>query len=212
MYFLIDNDFPPVELADENGLLAIGGQLSPESILKAYPLGIFPWYNEDDPIMWWSPDPRMALFPGNLHLSSSMRQVLRKKQFSFTIDKAFDKVIAACRETRMKNEGSWIHPEIIQTYTSLHHRGFAHSVEAWYGNELAGGLYGLLIGKVFFGESMFSKKNNASKAALAYLCHYCLENDIRLIDCQVANPHLESMGAIDIGREEFLMLLQKYCT
>jgi leucyl/phenylalanyl-tRNA---protein transferase len=203
MHFLIDHEFPHPSLADENGLLAIGGDLSPETLVAAYQLGIFPWFNEDEPILWWSPDPRLVLYPKEIKVSKSMKQVLKRGDFSFSIDTCFEEVIAACRDTRSE-EGTWISPEITDAYTSLHHLGLAHSIEVWQHDVLVGGLYGVQLGKVFFGESMFSKVSNASKAGLIYWCLHCLQSGIELIDCQQSTAHLKSMGAREISREEFL--------
>jgi len=208
MYFLLDDIFPPVENADENGLLAVGGNLDPSTLLNAYCKGIFPWFNEDEPILWWSPDPRIVLYPANVNISKSMKQVLKKNIFTYTINKAFDKVIDSCREQRQKEEGTWISPGIVEAYIALHKDGHAHSYEVWMENELVGGLYGIEMGKCFFGESMFSAVSNASKAALIFLCKELVSRNFILIDCQVSNPHLKSMGAIEIPREEFMRELE----
>jgi leucyl/phenylalanyl-tRNA---protein transferase len=189
--------------------LAIGGDLEPETLIKAYRLGIFPWYNEDEPICWWSPDPRLVLFPKEVKVSKSMKQLLRKGTFQFTLNQEFSAVIQTCREIRVDN-GTWISPDIIDAYTHLHHLGLAHSVEVWDGENLVGGFYGVQLGKVFFGESMFSLVSNASKAALIYFCLHCLEEGIELIDCQQSTNHLISMGAKEISRQDFLDFLEKY--
>ncbi|MGG9963401.1 leucyl/phenylalanyl-tRNA--protein transferase [Ferruginibacter sp. SUN106] len=202
--------FPDVELADEEGLLAIGGDLSTERLLLAYKKGIFPWYNEDEPICWWCPDPRFVLFPQELKVSKSMQTVLNNGSFRFTINKAFDKVIANCKSvTRKGQDGTWIQPEVIEAYTKLHQSGFAVSAEAWAAGELAGGLYGVLLGNVFFGESMFSKKSNASKFAFINFVRYLQKQNIKLIDCQIYTSHLESLGAKMIDRQLFSEILAK---
>ena len=204
--------FPPVELADKDGLLAIGGDLSVERLLLAYRKGIFPWYNEDESILWWSPDPRFVLFPNELKLSKSMKAILNKDSFEFSINKAFTEVINNCRSIPRKGqEGTWIQPSIIKAYSRLFESGYALSAEAWKEGELAGGLYGVLIGKIFFGESMFTKNENASKFALYKLIHYLEKKGLALIDCQVYTPHLESLGARMIKRKEFIDLVSKLC-
>ena len=202
--------FPPPESADDDGLLAIGGDLSEERLLLAYRQGIFPWYNEDEPISWWFPNPRFVLFPGELNISRSMRTVINNGSFQFTIDKSFDTVISNCRNVFRKDQsGTWLSPDIIGAYTRLHNLGYAHSAEAWHKGELAGGLYGVLIGKVFFGESMFSKKNNASKFAFIKYVTHLHKQGIQLIDCQVYTPHLESLGARMISKSDFSALLKR---
>jgi leucyl/phenylalanyl-tRNA---protein transferase len=208
--FILTNEiiFPAVELADEEGLLAIGGDLSTERLLLAYKKGIFPWYNEDEPICWWSPDPRFVLFPQELKVSKSMQTVLNNGSFRFTINKAFDKVIANCKSvTRKGQDGTWIQPEVIDAYTTLHQLGFAVSAEAWAAGELVGGLYGVLLGNIFFGESMFSKKSNASKFAFINFVRHLQKQGIKLIDCQIYTSHLESLGARMIDRKLFSDLL-----
>jgi leucyl/phenylalanyl-tRNA---protein transferase len=210
--FLLNSNitFPPVEAADEEGLLAIGGDLSSERLLLAYKKGIFPWYNQDEPICWWSPNPRFVLFPKEIRISKSMQTVLNNGSFRFTINKAFDKVIASCKTiTRKEQEGTWIQPEVIEAYTKLHELGFAVSAEAWQQGELAGGLYGVLLGNIFFGESMFSKKSNASKFAFINLVKHLQKQNIKLIDCQVYTAHLESLGARMIDRKLFTEILAK---
>lgn len=203
-------EFPPVETTDEEGLLAIGGDLSTERLLLAYKSGIFPWYNEDEPICWWCPDPRFVLFPKELKVSKSMQTVLNNGTFRFTINKAFDKVIANCKSiTRKGQDGTWIQPEVIAAYTKLHQLGFAISAEAWKDGELVGGLYGVLLGKVFFGESMFSKQSNASKFAFINFVRHLQKQGIVLIDCQIYTSHLESLGARMIDRKLFSEILAK---
>jgi leucyl/phenylalanyl-tRNA--protein transferase len=201
--------FPPPELAEDNGLLAIGGDLSESRLLLAYSMGIFPWYSEDDPLLWWSPDPRLVLFPEELKLSRSLKQTIRKGAFSVTIDTAFEAVVRACAEMHTKKDGgTWITREMIESYARLHRSGYAHSVECWAGDELAGGLYGVSLGSAFFGESMFAKKSNASKVAFAALVRQLKAWNFSLIDCQVTTPHLISLGAREISRAEFMELLE----
>jgi leucyl/phenylalanyl-tRNA--protein transferase len=211
MFLLTDElIFPPAEMADEEGLLAIGGDLSTDRLLLAYKNGIFPWYNQDEPICWWSPNPRFVLFPHQLKVSKSMQTVLNNGSFRFTINKAFDKVIANCKSiTRKDQEGTWIQPEVIDAYTKLHQLGFVVSAEAWAAGELVGGLYGVLLGKVFFGESMFSKQSNASKFAFINFVKHLQKQNIKLIDCQIYTSHLESLGAKMIDRKLFGEILAK---
>lgn len=200
--------FPPVEDATDEGLLAIGGDLSVERLLLAYRNGIFPWFNEDEPPLWWCPHPRCVLFPDELYVSKSMQQLLKRKEFTITINQAFEEVVFLCGYTRKDKEGTWITDEILDSYSQLHRLGFAVSVEAWKNNELVGGLYGIKMGKVFFGESMFSKLSNASKYAFITYVQQLQKESVKLIDCQVYTPHLESMGARMIEREEFLNILK----
>lgn len=202
--------FPPVELSEPDGILAIGGDLSPERLILAYQSGIFPWYNEGEPILWWSPDPRMVLYPAELKVSKSMAQVLRSGKFRVTLDTAFADVMTACAETNRKGQpGTWINRDMIKAYTQLHERGYAHSVEVWDGDSLVGGLYGVALGKVFSGESMFSKASNASKAGFITLVRWLQQQGFHFIDCQTHTPHLESLGGRLIPRERFLMELQE---
>jgi len=208
--YLLDESlwFPPVEEATYDGLLAAGGDLSVDRLLLAYSNGIFPWYNEDEIPLWWSPDPRFVLFPDELKVSKSMRQLFKKNVFEFRVNTAFTDVVQNCSRVKRKGEnGTWINSEIIAAYTALHSLGYAHSAEAWWGGELAGGLYGVLLGNVFFGESMFSLKDNASKYAFICWVQVLREQGIRLIDCQVYTPHLESLGARMITRAEFVQML-----
>jgi leucyl/phenylalanyl-tRNA--protein transferase len=208
--FLLNNtlSFPPIEMADEDGLLAVGGDLSTERLLLAYRNGIFPWYNEDEPICWWCPDPRFVLFPAELLISKSMRTVLNNDSFQFTINNAFQEVIQNCKTiTRKGQAGTWISPAIQKAYTRLHELGFAHSAEAWQGGKLVGGLYGIRMGTVFFGESMFSSSPNASKYALIRYVQEIAKEGVQLIDCQVYTSHLESMGARIITRDAFARML-----
>jgi leucyl/phenylalanyl-tRNA--protein transferase len=210
--FLPDDNiwFPPVEDALPDGLLAIGGDLSEERLLLAYRSGIFPWYNEDEPPIWWSPDPRFVLFPEELKVSKSMQRVIKKEEFTFKADTAFSEVIQNCGRVKRKGmDGTWISDDIIEAYTGLHYSGYAHSAEAWQGDKLVGGLYGLLLGKVFFGESMFNKATNASKFAFIKWVEVLKEKGVVLIDCQVHTEHLESLGARMIPREEFIEILRE---
>jgi leucyl/phenylalanyl-tRNA--protein transferase len=201
--------FPPVERAVKNGLLAVGGDLSPERLLAAYREGIFPWYSEREPLLWWSPDPRFVLFPEELRVSRSMRQFLKKQPFRITFDHAFRSVIAACRKPRPGQDDTWITPEMQEAYIAFHVLGYAHSVEVWQEESLVGGLYGVSIGHAFFGESMFSTGANASKAALITLVSGRPDLHFNLIDCQVETPHLGSLGARPIPRREFRALLKE---
>ena len=201
--------FPDVSsaLQDPDGLLAMGGDLSAERIITAYSKGIFPWYGEDQPILWWSPDPRTVLFPARFKVSRSLRKTLRKGRFQVTMDCAFADVIHACAAPRRAASGTWITRDMAAAYTALHHRGHAHSVECWLDEQLAGGIYGVAIGKIFFGESMFSKTADASKVALAYLCNTVKP---KLIDVQVYSRHMERMGAEMIPRARFIEYLNRY--
>ena len=210
--YLLSKDliFPPVHLADKYGLLAFGGDLSAERLLLAYKSGIFPWYNQEEPIVWYSPDPRMVLFPKKLKISKSMKQVIRKNQFRATFNQNFEEVIANCKNSYREGQGgTWITDEMEQAYINLHNLGVAKSVEVWDGNELVGGLYGIDLGHVFCGESMFSKVSNASKFAFIYLVQKLEKEHYSLIDCQVYNEHLDSLGAEEISRSEFLTYLKK---
>jgi leucyl/phenylalanyl-tRNA--protein transferase len=202
--------FPPVTDADEDGLLAVGGDISPERILYAYQQGIFPWYSEEIPL-WWSPNPRFVLFPDELYISKSMRTLLKRNAFKVTINQAFTQVINACGTVeRPGQDGTWLNADMQQAYTQLHQMGYAHSVEAWYNNTLVGGLYGLRIGQVFFGESMFSTMSNASKYAFISFVQQLQTEGVQLIDCQVYTNHLASLGAMMIPRNEFLAYLRKW--
>jgi leucyl/phenylalanyl-tRNA--protein transferase len=209
-FFLLDeqDNFPDVELADEDGLLAFGSNLSTETLLKAYKKGIFPWYNENEPICWYSPNPRFVLFPGKLKISSSMKTVIKSNAFKFSVDKGFPEVIKNCRMVKRKGDpGTWISDEIERAYITLFEKGFAHSAEAWHNKELAGGLYGVRLGKVFFGESMFASQSNASKFAFIKYVRLLQAQGVELIDCQVYTQHLESLGAEFISRKDFTRLL-----
>lgn len=200
--------FPPPQLAEKNGLLAVGGDLSPERLLLAYRMGIFPWYTAGDPILWWSPDPRLVLFPGCLHVSKSLQKVLDRNRFHVTMDRAFETVITACAAIRRaQGDGTWIGPDMITAYCTLHQLGFAHSVETWQADELCGGLYGVSLGGFFFGESMFANISNASKVALVFLTRYLMQHSFDMIDCQVTTHHMVRMGAVEMPREQFLSKL-----
>jgi len=203
--------FPPVNLADEDGLLAVGGDLSIERLKLAYSNGIFPWFNEGEPILWWSPNPRCVLFPKDFKTSKSMKQHLRKNNFKISFDSDFEAVIRNCQEIERKGQdGTWITQDVINAYLQLHVEGYAHSVEVWdLQGELIGGIYGVSFGKVFFGESMFSKKSNASKTAMFYLVQKLLDWEFEVIDCQIHNSHLESLGAVMIDGELFQDILNK---
>ncbi len=210
--FLLSDElaFPPVELAEHDGLLAVGGDLSPERLLLAYREGIFPWFTEDTEILWWSPDPRLVLFPDELRISRSLRQTIKKGLFSITLDRAFSEVIRACAEVHSLKDGdTWITPSMIDAYTRLHQMGYAHSVEAWSGGKLVGGLYGVSLGSAFFGESMFTRVSNASKVAFVFAVKQFKKWGFRLIDCQVTTEHLKRFGARQIKRAEFLRLLKE---
>lgn len=209
--FALDKEllFPPVHLAEPDGLLAIGGDLSPERLLIAYRNGIFPWY-EGEHILWWSPDPRFVLFPDELKISKSMKPLLNKNVFEFTTNKAFKQVIQHCKESkRPGQQGTWITDEVEKAFCKMHELGFAHSAEAWNNDELVGGLYGIKMGKVFFGESMFSKESNASRFAFIKYAQQLKEEGIELIDCQIYTEYLESFGARMIERKEFIKLIKK---
>ncbi len=202
--------FPDPEQADEQGLVAIGGDLSPEYLLSAYAQGIFPWFSKGDPILWWSLDPRMVLFPENLKVSKSLRQVIRSGRFEIQIDTAFEKVIKQCSKIERKGQdGTWITREMISAYIRLHELGYAHSFETFMENRLVGGLYGVSLGKAFFGESMFFLERDASKFALFHLVNWCTGHDFHFIDVQQSTAHMKSLGAIDIRRSDFLERLKK---
>jgi leucyl/phenylalanyl-tRNA--protein transferase len=203
--------FPPLAkaLRSPNGLLCAGGDLSPGRIVEAYSQGIFPWFSEGDPILWWSPDPRMVLFPEELKVSRSLRKTVARRPYEVRIDTAFRAVMEACAAPRDGQGGTWIVPEMVEAYTALHEMGFAHSYESWRDGELVGGLYGMALGKVFFGESMFARAPDASKVALVHLVERLRTADYRVIDCQQATAHLASLGAREIPRKAFAQLVRE---
>ena len=210
MFLLSDKIyFPPVESADADGLLAIGGDLSSERLLLAYRSGIFPWFNEEDPICWWSPDPRFVLYPPEIRISKSMQVVFKKDIFQFTTNTAFKAVITNCQNVYREGQGgTWITDEMKAAYIELHRLGFAHCAEAWIGDELVGGLYGIRLGNIFFGESMFSHCSNASKFAFISYVRQLEKENVQLIDCQLHTNHLESLGARMISRADFSLLVR----
>jgi leucyl/phenylalanyl-tRNA--protein transferase len=212
IFYLSDHhhSFPDPSLANDRGILAIGGDLSTGRLLEAYRVGIFPWYNEEDPILWWTPDPRCVLFPADLKVSKSMRPYLNQPKFDLTVDQAFLEVIQACGSSRRgpNGEGTWITPAIIDAYCQLHEMGYAHSVEVWSGDELVGGLYGIQLGKCFFGESMFSLVPNASKFGFIRMVRGLENKGFTLIDCQQETRHLKSLGATVIPRDRFQQILR----
>lgn len=209
-----DLRFPAVEHATPEGLLAIGGDLQTERLLEAYRHGIFPWYNEGQPILWWSPDPRTVLFPDRLHVSRSLKRSLRPGRFLVTFDRSFDRVVRHCAGPRPQHPegGTWITPAMIEAYVALHEQGYAHSVETWQGDQLVGGLYGVAIGSAFFAESMFTKVDDASKVALVSLVRQLRAWSFRIIDCQQSSPHVLRLGAEDIPRREYIEHLSKAVT
>lgn len=202
---------PDRALTEPDGLLAAGGNLTPRRLLRAYRMGIFPWYSADQPILWWSPDPRLVLLPECLKVSRSLCKTLRKRVFTITADTAFEQVVAACAGPRQGEPGTWITSEMYRAYCRLHRLGHAHSIETWQQGELVGGLYGVALGQVFYGESMFSWISDASKIALVALTAQLQRWEFAVIDCQVTTAHLLSMGAVDIPRSSFLQLLERYC-
>jgi leucyl/phenylalanyl-tRNA---protein transferase len=204
--------FPPLEQAldDPAGLLAAGGDLSTERLLAAYRRAIFPWYSPGQPVLWWSPDPRAVLFPAEFRCTRSLSKTLRNGGFEIVIDRDFPQVIAACAAPRPQSLGTWITPEMMDAYVELHRRGYAHSIETWRGRELVGGLYGVRLGGVFFGESMFSRESDASKVALARLVEACRTAGIVVIDCQMSSAHLESLGSRRIPRARFQALVREH--
>ncbi|MEI2768897.1 MAG: leucyl/phenylalanyl-tRNA--protein transferase [Nitrosomonas sp.] len=209
--FTSGTSFPPLDraLKEPNGLLAMGGDLTPQRLLEAYRKGIFPWFNEGEPILWWSPDPRMVLFPDELRISRSLSKELKKSDYQIRADHRFSEVMQACAAPRKGQAGTWIHPEMIAAYTTLHEMKFAHSVEMWVDDELVGGLYGIALGQIFFGESMFSRAPNASKIAFVHLVKQVQEWGFGLIDCQVKTNHLASLGAREIPRAAFAQYLSE---
>ncbi len=205
----IDFPHPDLALTEPDGLLAVGGDLSPQRIINAYMNGIFPWYSDGQPILWWSPNPRAVLFPDKLHVSRSLQKVIRKGVYRTTLDQAFEQVIEHCAQTPRKDQdGTWITDDMAQAYIRLHQLGFAHSAECWLEDKLVGGLYGIALGRVFFGESMFSHRSNASKVAFVHLLDELKKADYALIDCQVTTEHLLSLGAEEIPRNQFLNLVK----
>lgn len=206
-------DFPPVDQAldEPNGLLAFGGRLNTETLLSAYSQGIFPWFNPGEPVLWWSPDPRMVIKPESIHISRSMKKEMRRQRYRLTIDQDFKSVMHQCRTIREQAEGTWISDDMETAYNQLHKEGYAHSVEVWDGDELVGGIYGLALDRIFFGESMFSKQPNTSKLAIIHLCQFLANQGIQWLDCQVPNPHLETLGGIYMPRSEFTKKLKTCC-
>ena len=216
-----DPDFPylteydrytfPDPASSGDNIIAVGGNLSPGMLLSAYEQGIFPWYNPEDPILWQSPDPRFVIFPEKLHISASMRKIIKSRAFDVSYDQDFAGVISGCAETERPGQGgTWITGDIIEAYTELHRLGWAHSAEAWWDGELAGGCYGIRLGRAFFGESMFTRKSNASKTAFLCLAENLFDDGVALIDCQAPTEHLRSLGGEELGRVDFLGLLKKY--
>lgn len=203
--------FPELNTATSDGLLAAGGDLSSERLIAAYQQGIFPWFNEGDPILWWSPDPRLVIATEAVHISRSLQKTLRQDKFTLTFDQAFTQVMHACAAPRPSEENTWINHDMIAAYTNLHNQGIAHSVECWQNDELVGGLYGIAIGSMFFGESMFSHQTDASKVAFVHLCQQLAECGFPLIDCQVSSPHLISLGAENISRQGFIAKMSLLC-
>jgi leucyl/phenylalanyl-tRNA--protein transferase len=202
--------FPPPDLAEENGLLAVGGDLSAKRLLLAYSKGIFPWYSAGEPILWWSPSPRLVIIPDEFKVPSRLSRFIKQKKYKVTMDHAFQQVITGCASAAdRQDKGTWIDDDMIEAYTLLHEMGYAHSVECWLDDELVGGLYGIALGKIFFGESMFSRQSNASKVAFVYLAEKLLERGFGLIDCQLKTEHLMQFGAREIPGAEFQDLLAK---
>lgn len=209
-YLTGEISFPPPRLATKEGLLAVGGDLSQERLISAYRNGIFPWFSHGEPILWWSPDPRLVLYPEELRVSKSLKKIIKKDIFHITVDEAFDEVIKECAGIRLRNnEGTWIVEDMIEAYCRLHKFGFAHSAEAWYNKKLVGGIYGVSLGKCFFGESMFTRMSNASKVAFVRFVNYLKELSFDMIDCQLTTNHLLNFGAHEIPRALFLKQLEK---
>ncbi len=203
-------DFPSARFAEPDGLLCVGGDLTPQRLVLAYEKGIFPWFSANEPLLWWSPDPRLVLFPEKIHISKSLKKKIKKIPFDIKIDNAFEETIQSCALMRKnQGEGTWIIPEMVAAYTKLHRMGYAHSIEAWQDNKLVGGLYGVSIGGSFFGESMFAFESDASKIALVALADFLKKNKFDLIDCQVTTQHLLDMGAVEISRSVFLNIIKK---
>lgn len=208
------NEFPPLDhaLIEPPGLLAGGGELSPDWLIAAYARGIFPWFNAEQPILWWSPDPRMVLFPADLHVPHSLQRIIRKRHYEIRVDTAFTQVMARCSEPRAGQNGTWISPQIITAYTELHRLGVAHSIETWVNGELAGGLYGVALGRIFYGESMFTRVADASKIAFVHTVNQLRRWQFKLIDCQMNTAHLARFGAKEIPRDHFSALLSENVT
>ena len=211
VFYLTDEHiFPPPQLAEKEGLLAVGGDLSQDRLLLAYSMGIFPWYSDEEPLLWWSPDPRLVLYPKEIKISKTLKKIIKKDEFGITMDQAFAGVIRECAQIRSENSaGTWINEDMMQAYCGLHQSGYAHSVEAWYKGELAGGLYGVSLGKSFFGESMFTRISNASNVALIKLAEYLAALSFDMIDCQVRTEHMIRFGAREISRDHFLQQLKE---
>ncbi len=211
VFYLSDKiQFPPPDLAEKGGLLAVGGDLTRERLLAAYKNGIFPWYMEGEPVLWWSPDFRLVLYPHEFRISKSLKKIIKKNLFHVTMDRAFEAVIRACAAVRLNNGGqTWITDEMMAAYIRLYQAGYAHSVEAWYEGKLAGGLYGVSLGKSFFGESMFTRVSNASKTAFFFLVKFLEGLNFDMIDCQIPTAHLKRFGAREIPRKLFLKQLEK---
>lgn len=201
--------FPNPRLANDDGLLAIGGRLTEDWLLLAYESGIFPWFNPDDPILWWSPNPRCVLFPDEVHIQTGMMRVLNRENWSFRLDTAFEKVVERCANAGGRRGHTWITPELEESYVGLHRAGVAHSAEVWCEGQLIGGLFGVSLGGAFFGESMFSEESNASKYVMINLCKWLSLRDFHFLDCQIPSPHLHRMGAVDLPRNEFLDMLDE---
>ena len=205
-----ETQFPSPDSASEEGLVAVGGEITTVRVLSAYRQGIFPWYSEDQPVLWWSPEPRAILYPADIKISRSLKKTLRKKLFHVTADQAFSEVIKGCAGPRIQSPegGTWITEEMMSTYTRLHQMGYGHSIEVWHDEKLVGGLYGLALGSAFFGESMYSHAPDASKIALVHLAQIATSHGINFIDCQLPTEHLSRMGAIDISRKAYLAILE----
>lgn len=206
------SSFPPIEsaLSDPNGLLAVGGELTRERLFNAYDSGIFPWFDDDQPLLWWSPDPRAVIYPGDVHISRSLKRTMRRRNYSLRVDSDFEQVITACAEQRGDEVGTWITAEMQSAYIDLHRAGKAHSFEVWDRQTLVGGLYGVAAGKVFSGESMFHRQTDASKIAFVFTCMQLKQWGFGLLDCQIENPHLSSLGVTTMDRKQFKRWLPKY--
>ncbi len=208
------HQFPPIgqALKKPNGLLAAGGDLSKDRLLSAYKRGIFPWFTDPEPILWWSPDPRLVIYPQAIKISKSLNKIWKKNLFRVTMDQSFYEVIQKCREPRKNEDGTWISRPMVEAYLNLHNAGYAHSVEVWHSKRLVGGLYGVAIGRAFFGESMFSDESNCSKIALVALARWLTDNEFGIIDCQVDSDHMRSMGGVKISRQKFAQILASLVT